>query len=89
MPSGWAVTARFSSGLPAVVPGTAPSSARLLRTLGSSVKVGTVIAAFAWLLADAAEEGKRIVLGMLVVGLIFAGVIGLGELSRWSRERKS
>ncbi len=71
------------------MPGTAPSSARLLRTLGSSVKVGTVIAAFAWLLADAAEEGKRIVLGMLVVGLIFAGVIGLGELSRWARERKS
>jgi len=48
-----------------------------------------VIAAFEWLLADAAEEGKRIVLGMLVVGLIFAGVIGLGELSRWSRHRKS
>ncbi len=48
-----------------------------------------MIAAFAWLLADAAEEGKRIVLGMLVVGLIFAGVIGLGELSRWGRHRKS
>ena len=48
-----------------------------------------MIVAFAWLLADAAEEGKRIVLGMLVVGLIFAGVIGLGELSRWSRHRKS
>ena len=48
-----------------------------------------MIAAFAWLLADAAEEGRRIVLGMLVVGLIFAGVIGLGELSRWSRHRKS
>ena len=48
-----------------------------------------MIAAFEWLLADAAEEGKRIVLGMLVVGLIFAGVIGLGELSRWSRHRKS
>ncbi len=45
--------------------------------------------AFAWLLADAAEEGKRIVLGMLVVGLIFVGVIGLGELSRWARHRKS
>lgn len=89
MPSGWAVTARCSSDSPAVVPGTAPSSARLLRTLGSSVKVGTVIAAFAWLLADAAEEGKRIVLGMLVVGVIFVGVIGLGELSRWARERKS
>ncbi len=48
-----------------------------------------MIAASAWLLADAAEEGKRIVLGMLVVGLIFVGVIGLGELSRWARHRKS
>jgi len=48
-----------------------------------------VTVAFAWLLADAAEEGKRIVLGMLVVGLIFVGVIGLGELSRWARHRKS
>ena len=48
-----------------------------------------MIAAFAWLLADAAEEGKRIVLGMLVVGLVFAAVIGLGELSRWARHRKT
>lgn len=48
-----------------------------------------MIAAFAWLLADAAEEGKRIVLGMLVVGLIFAGVIGLGELSRWAGNRRA
>jgi len=47
-----------------------------------------VIAASAWLLADAAEEGKRIVLGMLVVGLIFAGVIGLGELARWAGHRR-
>lgn len=48
-----------------------------------------MIAASAWLLADAAEEGKRIVLGMLVVGLVFACVIGLGELSRRARHRKS
>ena len=47
-----------------------------------------MIAAFAWLLADAAEEGKRIVLGMLVVGLVFAGVIGLGELARWAGHRR-
>jgi hypothetical protein len=34
------------------------------------------------LLADAAEEGKNVVLSMLVVGLIFVGVIVLGELSK-------
>ena len=34
----------------------------------------------AWLLADAAEEGKNVITGMLVVGLIFVGVIALGEL---------
>lgn len=47
-----------------------------------------MIAAFALLLADAAEEGKRIVLGMLVVGLIFIGVIALGELARWAGHRR-
>jgi hypothetical protein len=31
--------------------------------------------------ADAAEEGRKVVLSMLVVGLIFIGVIALGELS--------
>ncbi len=71
------------------MPETARSSARLLRTPGGSAKVGTVIAALAWLLADAAEEGKRIVLGMLVVGLVFLGVIGLGELSRWAGSRRA
>lgn len=45
--------------------------------------------AFAWLLADAAEEGKRVILGMLVVGLIFLGVIALGELARWSGHRRT
>ncbi len=32
--------------------------------------------------ADVAEEGKHIILGMLVVGLIFVGVILLGQLFR-------
>ena len=36
----------------------------------------------AWLLADAAEEGKNVITGMLIVGLIFVAVIALGELSR-------
>jgi hypothetical protein len=40
------------------------------------------------LLQDAAEEGKKIITGMLVVGLIFVGVIALGQLSRWARHRR-
>jgi hypothetical protein len=39
-----------------------------------------VIAALS-LVADAASEGKSVVLSMLVVGLIFLGVIALGELT--------
>ena len=42
----------------------------------------------AWLLANAAEEGKHVITGMLVVGLIFVSVIALGELSRAARKRR-
>jgi hypothetical protein len=35
----------------------------------------------------AAEEGLDVIKAMLVVGLIFLGVIVLGELSRWLRHR--
>jgi hypothetical protein len=38
--------------------------------------------------ADAAEEGLKIITGMLVVGLIFVGVIVLGELSKWAMHRR-
>lgn len=34
-------------------------------------------------LADAAEEGRNIVLSMLVVGLVIIAVIALGELFHW------
>ena len=30
-----------------------------------------------------AEEGRDIIVAMLIVGLIFSRVIALGELSRW------
>jgi hypothetical protein len=40
------------------------------------------------LLANAAEEGRNVILGMLVVGLIFIAVIALGELSRWARHKR-
>ena len=42
----------------------------------------------AWLVANAAEEGKNVITGMLVVGLIFVAVIALGELSRAARRRR-
>jgi hypothetical protein len=36
----------------------------------------------------AAEEGKKTVLVMLGVGLIFVTVIALGELTHWLRHRR-
>jgi hypothetical protein len=40
------------------------------------------------LLADAATEGKHVILGMLIVGLIFVGVITLGQLTHWLNHRR-
>ena len=45
------------------------------------------MSALAPLLANAAEEGKDVVLSMLVVGLVFVAVIVLGDLYAW-RARK-
>jgi hypothetical protein len=42
----------------------------------------------ALLAADVAEEGKNIVLSMLVVGLIFIGVIAIGQLFKWLGHRQ-
>ena len=39
-------------------------------------------------LAQAEEEGKRVVTAMLIVGLVFIMVIALGQLSRWARHRR-
>jgi hypothetical protein len=38
-------------------------------------------------LADAAEEGLHVILGMLVTGLVFLAVIVLGEGLHWLRHR--
>jgi threonine/homoserine/homoserine lactone efflux protein len=38
--------------------------------------------------ADAAEEGRNVILGMLVTGLIFIAVVLLGEFSRWAAKRR-
>jgi hypothetical protein len=37
---------------------------------------------------DAAEEGKKVIIGMLIVGLIFIAVIALGQLSKWFGHRR-
>ena len=42
----------------------------------------------AWLLANAAEEGRNVILGMLVVGLVFVAVIALGETANWLKHRR-
>ena len=41
-----------------------------------------------WILADAAEEGKDVVLSMLVVGLVFLAVIALGELTHYAAAKR-
>jgi hypothetical protein len=39
------------------------------------------------LVADAAAD-KRVIFAMLLVGLIFIGVIALGETTHWLRHRR-
>jgi len=36
-----------------------------------------------WFVANAAEEGKKVVLSMLVVGLVFVVVVALGEAAHY------
>ena len=38
---------------------------------------------------NAAEEGKKVIIGMLIVGLIFISVILLGQLSKWAAHRRA
>ena len=37
---------------------------------------------------SAAEEGKKVILGILITGLIFIGVIVLGQASKWVAHRR-
>lgn len=37
---------------------------------------------------DIAEEGRNIIVAMLLTGLLFCSVIAIGELSKWRRHRK-
>jgi hypothetical protein len=38
--------------------------------------------------SDPVSDGKHILTGMLITGLIFLAVIGIGELSRWAGHRR-
>ena len=37
---------------------------------------------------SAAKEGKNVITGMLIVGLVFIAVIALGETTHWLRHRR-
>jgi hypothetical protein len=37
---------------------------------------------------DAAEEGKKVITGMLITGLVFIAVIAIGQFSKWLRHRR-
>jgi hypothetical protein len=39
------------------------------------------------LVADAATEGRNVIIGMLVVGCVFLLVIALGEFAHWFAHR--
>ena len=41
------------------------------------------------MLFDAASEGRNVILGMLIVGLIFLTVIALGELLHYAEHRRA
>ena len=66
---------------------TARWTTRSPRTGYGCDSIATVVAAF-WVLADAAEEGRSVVLSMLVVGLVFLAVIGLGELAKHAGQKR-
>jgi hypothetical protein len=49
-----------------------------------------MLAAIQWLVAveDAATEGKKVITGMLIVGLIFVSVIAVGQTLHYLRHRR-
>ena len=49
--------------------------------------VATVLA-LTLLTVDAAEEGRKIIIAMTLVGLTFLVVIALGELAEWLARRR-
>jgi hypothetical protein len=57
------------------------------RTPSGCDSIAAMLAAL-WFLADAAEEGRNVILSMLVVGLVFLAVIGLGELNSYRAAKR-
>jgi len=47
-----------------------------------------MLAALSWFVGNAAEEGKDVILSMLVVGLVFVGVIALGEAVHYAAKKR-
>jgi hypothetical protein len=47
-----------------------------------------MLAALSLPLADAAEEGLHIIIGMLITGLVFVGVIVVGDTVHYLRHRR-
>jgi hypothetical protein len=37
---------------------------------------------------DAATEGKKVITGMLITGLVFVAVIAIGQTLHWVRHRR-
>jgi hypothetical protein len=79
-----------STGSRARRSGTSGSTRRSRHTSHGSYSIATMLAAL-WLLADAASEGKDVVLMMFGVMLVFVGVILIGDLvhSMGARRRRS
>jgi hypothetical protein len=50
--------------------------------------VTALIAPLHLLVADAAAEGRKVVLMMLATGSVFILVIAIGQLSHWLRHRR-
>lgn len=44
---------------------------------------------FSAVIFDAASEGTHVIEGMLVVGLIFLGVIAIGQFTHWANHRRA
>ena len=69
---------------------TTRSTGRSPHTSRASYSIAPMLAAL-WFLADAAEEGKDVVLMMLAVGLVFLATIAIGDLTHYlgAKRRRS
>lgn len=53
-----------------------------------TIPVMALLAYVPLLFESAAAEGKKIIVGMLLVGLVIIAVIALGETTHWLRARR-